>query len=131
MKKSPNQVDAHVGSRVRMRRRKLELKQWHLADGLGVTIQQIQKYETGATRVSAGRLQQLSQLLQVPIPFFFKGLPAAAVGRGKSTSSSFIRDFLASSDGMSLCRAFMRIEESRTRRSIVHLVKRIADLNGA
>ena len=132
MKKSPNHVDVHVGSRMRMRRRKLDLNQSHLADGLGVSIQQITKYERGINRVSASRLQQLAQLLQVPIPFFFEGLPAAPTRRGKTSSlPTYLSDFLASSDGAALCKAFMRIKEPRIRRGIVDLVKLVADWNGA
>ncbi len=76
MQKSPNPVDMYVDNRVRMRRLMLDLSQTRLADALGVTFQQVQKYEKGVNRISASRLQQMSQTLQVPIPFFFEGLPS-------------------------------------------------------
>src|ERR1700726_1701293 len=72
-----NPTDKHVGSRVRMRRLMLDMSQSDLANALGLTFQQVQKYEKGSNRVSASRLQHLSQILQVPVPFFFEGAPAA------------------------------------------------------
>src|SRR5215472_18484905 len=77
-KKAPIPTDHHVGARVRMRRRMLAMSQQKLADGLGLTFQQVQKYEKGATRIGAGRLQQISHILQVPIAFFFEGAPNAS-----------------------------------------------------
>src|SRR5262249_56308703 len=77
-KKAPIPTDHHVGARVRMRRRMLAMSQQKLADGLGLTFQQVQKYEKGATRIGAGRLQQISHILQVPIAFFFWGGPKAS-----------------------------------------------------
>jgi transcriptional regulator with XRE-family HTH domain len=77
-KKVPNPTDKHVGSRVRMRRMMLSMSQQKLADGLGLTFQQVQKYERGANRIGASRLQQISHLLQVPIAFFFEGAPNAS-----------------------------------------------------
>ena len=74
-KKAPNPVDKHVGSRVRMRRKMLNMSQEHLGDRLGITFQQVQKYENGTNRISASRLQQAARILQVPIPFFFDGAP--------------------------------------------------------
>jgi transcriptional regulator with XRE-family HTH domain len=75
VQKSPDPTDRHVGARVRKRRRLLEMSQTALADALGITFQQVQKYENGTNRVSASRLQQISSFLQVPISFFFDGLP--------------------------------------------------------
>src|SRR5215813_14570866 len=77
-KGGPNPTDQHVGSRVRMRRLMLAMSQEKLAAALGLTFQQVQKYEKGANRIGAGRLQHLSQILQVPVPFFFEGAPAPA-----------------------------------------------------
>src|SRR5262249_36106318 len=77
-KKAPNPIDQHVGSRVRMRRMMLAISQEKLGDALGLTFQQVQKYERGANRISASRLQHLSQILQVPVAFFFEGLPNAS-----------------------------------------------------
>jgi transcriptional regulator with XRE-family HTH domain len=72
-----NPTDKHVGSRLRMRRLMLDMSQSKLADALGLTFQQVQKYEKGANRIGASRLQHISQILQVPVPFFFEGAPAA------------------------------------------------------
>jgi transcriptional regulator with XRE-family HTH domain len=72
-KRAPNPIDKHVGSRVRMRRLKLNMSQTDLGNALGLTFQQVQKYEKGSNRVSASRLQHISQILQVPVPFFFEG----------------------------------------------------------
>ena len=78
MKKVPNPIDRHVGSRVRMRRILLGMSQEKLGEALGLTFQQVQKYEKGTNRISASRLQQFSSILQVPISFFFEGLPGAS-----------------------------------------------------
>ena len=91
VKKAPNPVDKHVGGRVRMRRMMLDMSQEKLGDALGLTFQQVQKYEKGANRVSASRLQHISDILRVPVPFFFEGGPARArtdqkQGRGAITS---------------------------------------------
>src|SRR6202161_1024268 len=81
-KKSPNPIDKHVGSRVRMRRMMLSMSQEKLGNALGLTFQQVQKYEKGTNRIGASRLQQISQILQVPVSFFFEGVPAAqTIGR--------------------------------------------------
>jgi transcriptional regulator with XRE-family HTH domain len=74
-KKTPNPTDQHVGARVRMRRKMLAMSQEQLADALGITYQQVQKNETGINRIAAGRLQQISHILQVPVAFFFEGAP--------------------------------------------------------
>ena len=120
-KKTPNPVDKHVGSRIRMCRLMLGMSQEKLAGGLGVTFQQVQKYENGRNRVGAGRLQQISDILQVPLPFFFEGSP-----HGEAPSPAYVSDFLATADGLALIRAFMRIKEPTLRQRIVELVKEIA-----
>jgi transcriptional regulator with XRE-family HTH domain len=116
---------------VRMRRLMLDMSQSDLADGLGLTFQQVQKYEKGSNRVSASRLQHLSQILQVPVPFFFEGAPAAsgvsqaAKGTADAPSPAYVTDFLATSDGLALVKAFRRIEDAKLRRAIVRLVEGI------
>ncbi len=130
MSKSPNPVDIHVGTRVRMRRLMLHLSQTQRADALGVTFQPVQKYEKGVNRISASRLQQISQILQVSIPFFFEGLPTVTKGSKKASDAPFpnyISLFPTTSDGLSLTKAFMRIKETALRRAIVHLVEKMAD----
>jgi transcriptional regulator with XRE-family HTH domain len=128
-KKSPNPTDKHVGSRVRMRRKMLSMSQEKLGDALGLTFQQVQKYEKGTNRIGASRLQNISHILQVPVSFFFEGtptLPGVAIGKGAAPSPSYVNDFLATTDGLALTKAFMRIKEPTLRRRIVHLVKEIA-----
>ena len=81
-KKAPNPTDRHVGSRVRMRRILLAMSQEELGAALGLSFQQVQKYERGATRIPASRLQQISHILQVPVEFFFEGAPNASAPHG-------------------------------------------------
>jgi transcriptional regulator with XRE-family HTH domain len=127
-KKAPNPIDKHVGSRVRMRRMMLSMSQEKLGAALGLTFQQVQKYEKGTNRIGASRLQQISHILQVPVAFFFEGAPTLQHGEGmnEAPSPSYISDFLATSDGLALTRAFMEIKEPKLRRRIVDLVEEIA-----
>jgi transcriptional regulator with XRE-family HTH domain len=130
-KKAPNPVDKHVGSRVRMRRMMLSMSQEKLGDALGLTFQQVQKYEKGTNRIGASRLQQISHILQVPVSFFFEGAPSVPGaprhdGLSEAPSPAYVSDFLATSDGLALTKAFMRIEDSKLRRRIVDLVEQIA-----
>jgi transcriptional regulator with XRE-family HTH domain len=127
--KNPLPTDKHVGSRVRMRRLMLGMTQQKLADQLGLTFQQVQKYEKGTNRLGSSRLQQLCDILQVPISFFFEHAPPpASRDRRLADASSlvYIDKFLASADGLALVGAFMKIENSAIRRSIVRLVKDIS-----
>src|SRR3984957_13976578 len=124
-------VDKHVGSRLRMRRLMLDMSQTDIADAPGLTFQQVQKYEKGTNRIGASRLQQISQILQVPVSFFFDGAPhvpgtGRAEGMGEAPSPAYVSDFLATSDGLALTKAFMRISDSKLRRRIVDLVEQIA-----
>ena len=130
-KKAPNPIDKHVGSRVRMRRMMLAMSQEKLGNSLGLTFQQVQKYEKGTNRIGASRLQQISQILQVPVSFFFEGAPnvgnvARVEGMSEAPSPAYVSDFLATSDGLALTKAFMRISNSKLRRRIVDLVEQIA-----
>jgi transcriptional regulator with XRE-family HTH domain len=127
-KKAPNPIDKHVGSRVRMRRMMLAMSQEKLGDALGLTFQQVQKYEKGTNRIGASRLQQISIILQVPVAFFFEGAPTVhphADGMKDAPSPAYVSDFLATSDGLALTKAFMRIKEPKLRRRIVDLVQQI------
>ena len=128
VKKAPNPIDKHVGSRVRMRRMMLSMSQEKLGAALSLTFQQVQKYEKGTNRIGASRLQQISHILQVPVAFFFEGAPSLPQGEGMSEapSPSYVSDFLATSDGLALTRAFMEIKEPKLRRRIVDLVEEIA-----
>lgn len=130
-KKAPNPIDKHVGSRVRMRRMMLNMSQEKLGDALGLTFQQVQKYEKGTNRIGASRLQQISNILQVPVEFFFEGAQNIAgvprpEGAADAPSPAYVADFLASADGLALTKAFMRISDLKLRRRIVDLVEQIA-----
>src|SRR5947209_2882021 len=125
-KKAPNPIDKHVGSRVRMRRMMLGMSQEKLGDALGLTFQQVQKYEKGTNRIGASRLQQISLILQVPVSFFFEGAPpppGVPLGIGEAESPAYLTNFLATSDGLALVKAFMRIDNPKLRRRVVELVQ--------
>ncbi len=123
-KKSPHAIDRHVGDRVRMRRKMQGMSQEKLGDALGLTFQQVQKYEKGTNRIGASRLQHIASIQQVPISFFFEGAPGLSYVLDES--SAYVSDFLATSEGLALVRAFMHIPNTKLRRSIVALVKQIA-----
>jgi len=131
MKRNPreaNQIDAHVGSRVRLRRQLMKMSQEKLGDELGVTFQQVQKYERGANRIGASRLYSLANVLDVPINFFFEGLTGVAAGGVAETGQSpIVYDFIQSSDGVALAEAFSRIKTPKVRRRVLELVRSLAD----
>jgi transcriptional regulator with XRE-family HTH domain len=130
-KKKPNPIDTHVGSRVRLRRNMLGMSQEKLGDALGITFQQIQKYEKGANRVGASRLQAIANVLNVPVSFFFDDAPgeAGAANRGlaEENSTTYVVDFLNSTEGLQLNRAFVKITDAKVRRKIIDLVKSLSD----
>jgi transcriptional regulator with XRE-family HTH domain len=128
MKPKPNHpTDRHVGARIRMRRMMLGMSQEKLGDALGLTFQQVQKYEKGTNRVGASRLQQIATILNVEVAYFFEGLQGSTNGQPKrDASATVVDDFLATSDGLALTRAFQRIVDAKTRRRIVDLVEQIA-----
>lgn len=128
-KKQPNPIDIHVGSRVRLRRMMLGMSQEKLGEQLGITFQQIQKYEKGTNRIGASRLQHISTILSVPVSFFFEDAPAspdAQPGMSDSKSSDYVVDFLSSSEGIQLNKAFVRIRDAKLRRRIIDLVRAAA-----
>ena len=129
-KKKPNPVDIHVGSRIRLRRNMMGMSQEKLGESLGITFQQIQKYEKGSNRVGASRLQAIAAILDVPVSFFFEDAPGqeprAAKGFAEEGSSTFIYDFLNSAEGLQLNRAFVRIADAKVRRRVIDLVKALA-----
>jgi transcriptional regulator with XRE-family HTH domain len=113
-----------------MRRLMLNMSQTEIGDALGLTFQQVQKYEKGTNRISASRLQQLCRILQVPVAFFFEGAPRA-LGLPKPTeadaeSPAYVSDFLATSDGVALVKAFTRIHDAKLRRAVVALIQQVA-----
>ena len=125
-KGAPNHTDEHVGARIRMRRMMLSMSQTNLGDAVGITFQQVQKYEKGVNRVSASRLQQFAKVLDVTVPFFFEGLPSPNVAREVSPLS-FFNDFLTSRDGLHIIKAFHQIADQKVRRSVVALVEDLAE----
>ncbi|MGH6664765.1 MAG: helix-turn-helix domain-containing protein [Pseudolabrys sp.] len=128
-KKTPNPVDKHVGARVRMRRMMLNMSQEKLGDALDLTFQQVQKYEKGTNRIGASRLQAIANILHVPVAFFFEGaphVPGHSGGMGEAPSPAYVSDFLATTDGLSLTKSFMKIKSNKLRRRIVDLVEQIA-----
>ena len=130
-KKKPNPIDIHVGSRVRLRRTMLGMSQEKLGEHLGITFQQIQKYEKGANRIGASRLQEIARVLNTPISFFFEDAPGDSgdgqPGLGEPDSPNYVVDFLSSSEGLQLNRAFVKIKDAKVRRKIVEMVKALAD----
>jgi transcriptional regulator with XRE-family HTH domain len=126
-KKKPNPIDIHVGSRVRLRRNMLGMSQEKLGESLGITFQQIQKYEKGTNRVGASRLQAISSILGVPVSFFFEDAPGqgsvASGGFAEDGSTNYVVDFLNTAEGLQLNRAFVKITDARVRRKVVDLVK--------
>jgi transcriptional regulator with XRE-family HTH domain len=135
-----NPIDVHVGSRVRLRRMLLGMSQERLGERLGLTFQQVQKYEKGVNRIGASRLFDLAQVLGVPVQFFYDDAPPgmhemaaqpahlahAGPGMSERGSESYIVEFLSTREGLELNRAFNRISDARVRRSIVELVRNVA-----
>jgi transcriptional regulator with XRE-family HTH domain len=135
VKKIPNPIDRHVGSRVRMRRVMLGMSQEKLGGALGLTFQQVQKYEKGTNRIGASRLQQISRTLDVPPAFFFEGAPSfeamanpepGHMGFSEDSNPAYVADFLSTPEGLHLNLAFARIHDPKVRKRIVDLVSSLA-----
>ncbi len=124
--KSPNPIDIHVGARVRMRRFLVGMSQGRLAEQLGVTFQQVQKYEKGMSRISASRLQTIANVFEVPVGFFFENIADHTPLESDPLSDAADASLLTQ-DGVALNRAFVRIRSTKVRRSIIELVKLLAD----
>ena len=128
-RKKPDPTDRYVGTRVRMRRLMLGMSQTKLGDALGLTFQQVQKYEKGTNRIGASRLQQIAKTLQVPVAFFFEELPGAAKANPSiGPSPSEVSAVLATSDGLALVQGFARIKSPKLRRRLVELVDQMAEI---
>jgi transcriptional regulator with XRE-family HTH domain len=129
--RSPNPVDLHVGGRVRLRRKLIGVSQEQLADALGLTFQQVQKYERGSNRVSASKLYAIARTLGVPIAFFFDGLADPMDGdQGDETqhaSERKVMDFLGTSEGLELAKLFPQIRRGLVRRQVLDLVRAMAE----
>ncbi|RFC62926.1 XRE family transcriptional regulator [Fulvimarina endophytica] len=130
-KKTPNPIDTHVGSRVRLRRNMLGFSQEKLGESLGITFQQVQKYEKGTNRIGASRLQRISEVLNVPVSFFFEDAPseAAAPLRGlrEPEGGDYVVDFLSTSEGLQLNKSFVKISDPKVRRRVIELVRSLAE----
>ena len=116
-------TDKHVGARLRMRRLMLKMTQEEIAKALGLTFQQVQKYEKGATRISASRLQHLCKILKVPVSFFFEDDLRTQAPDGEAAALTAL---LATPDGIALVGAYMRVRDLKVRRAIVALVEQIS-----
>ncbi len=128
-KKKPNPTDIHVGSRIRLRRNMLSMSQEKLGEHLGITFQQIQKYEKGTNRVGASRLQAIASILGVPVAFFFEDVPgqeAPAGGFAEDAGANSAVEFCTSAEGLQLNRAFIKISDIKVRRKIIELVKTLS-----
>ena len=133
--RKPNPMDIHVGSRVRLRRMVIGMSQEKLGEKMGLTFQQIQKYEKGTNRIGASRLFQLSQILDVPVQFFFEDAQSLLASRGvtpnagfaESKTEAFLLDFLNSRDGLELNRAFVKITDPKVRKRVVELVRALSE----
>ncbi|MBB3616273.1 MULTISPECIES: helix-turn-helix transcriptional regulator [unclassified Rhizobium] len=128
--KVPNPIDACVGSRVRTRRLMLGMSQERLAEQIGVTFQQVQKYEKGTNRIGASRLQAIAGVLAVPVAFFFQqdnSQPLNTDGLGAINGLEDLSDFLTSKEGLSLNKAFMKINDPSIRQSVLTLIKSLAN----
>ena len=126
-KKSPNQVDRHIGSRVRARRMMLGMSQEKLADALGLTFQQVQKYEKGVNRIGASRLLHIAGILDVSIEFFFEGLPGLRAGG--FSDDSLVAEFLTRSESDRLVRGFLKLKDDEARRKVADLVDWLASVS--
>ena len=130
--KQPRHVDLHVGGRIRFRRKLLGLSQQKLAEDLGLTFQQIQKYERGTNRVSASKLYEMSRSLQTSVFYFFEGLPEQGDAADAETDMSApVTAFLATPEGLELAATFPRLKHGRSRRRILDLVRAMAEDNDA
>ena len=130
MKKSPSPIDRYVGSRVRVRRITVGMSQERLGEALGVTFQQVQKYEKGSNRIGASRLQNISQVLTVPVSYFFDGAPrddGTLAGFAEPGQADYAVDIFSTPEGIALARAFSSIEDPKVRRRVVDLVTTLVE----
>ena len=126
--KTPNPVDLYVGGRIRMRRRTLGVSQEKLADDLGLTFQQVQKYERGANRVSASKLYEIARSLSIPVAYFFEGLnDPVSGGVADQGADAILHDFLMTQEGVELASLFPMIRRPRIRRRILDLVRAMVE----
>ncbi len=132
-KGGPDPMDVHVGGRVRLRRMVLGMSQDALGKALGLTFQQVQKYEKGSNRIGAGRLKQLSELLEVPVQFFYDDYDSVIGGRGfaENGATDPFMELLHSQEGVQLCRYYSEIEDPKVRKRVLELVRSISETETA
>ena len=127
-KKQANPIDVQVGNRVRIRRMLIGMSQERLGDLLGLTFQQVQKYEKGVNRIGAGRLFEVSRILNVPVDFFYEGLaPNPTAANEPDASAPPVMEFVSSGEGLQLSLAFMKIKDAKVRKRVLDLVKSLAE----
>jgi len=126
--RSPSAIDVHVGTRIRLRRQVMKMSQEKLGDQLGVTFQQVQKYERGANRVGASRLWEMSKVLEVPVNFFFDGFEESSFDDDYVVGDELpvVYEFINSSDGVALAKAVSQIKNKAVRRQILELARSLA-----
>jgi transcriptional regulator with XRE-family HTH domain len=121
--RAPNPIDRHVGLRIRMRRKELGISQERLAESIGLTFQQVQKYERAANRVSASKLWEMSRALNTSISYFYEGLSDTPEPAGSNLPRETVQDFLMTPEGLELASSFPKIPHGRLRRKILDLVR--------
>ena len=124
--RGPTSIDQHVGARLRLRRSLLEMSQSELGEKLGVTFQQVQKYERGTNRIGASRLFHVAKVMEVPVSYFFEGLEEDGSSELKGPDSDTLYDFIASPDGLALASAFAGIKDQTVRRRVIDLLRSLA-----
>lgn len=123
-------IDLHVGARIRQRRKTLGMSQEMLADGIGLTFQQVQKYERGSNRVSASKLYDIGKALKAPPQYFFDGFTDEGVGEMTASEvETAVHGFLMTTDGIALAKSFPLIRGAKTRRRILDLVQTLGGSN--
>ncbi|MEJ1967911.1 MAG: helix-turn-helix transcriptional regulator [Rhizomicrobium sp.] len=127
-KKQANPIDGQVGNRVRLRRMLIGMSQERLGELLGLTFQQVQKYEKGVNRIGAGRLFEVARILGVPIDYFYEGVTnQLAGGFSENDASPPVMEFVSSGEGLQLSLAFMKIKDPKLRKRVLDLVKQMAE----
>lgn len=130
-KKQANPIDAQVGNRVRLRRMLIGMSQERLGELLGLTFQQVQKYEKGVNRIGAGRLFEVSRILGVGIDYFYEGVNSQLAGGFTDIQSSPpVMEFVSSGEGLQLSLAFMKIKDPKLRKRVLDLVKQMSEDTG-
>jgi len=131
-KKQANPIDIQVGNRVRIRRMLIGMSQERLGDLLGLTFQQVQKYEKGVNRIGAGRLFEMARILNVPVDFFYEGVNSAPRPGGDAEGGGApVMEFISSGEGLQLSLAFMKIKDAKVRKRVLDLVKSLAEEEAA